>query len=204
MKYDLLYKLLSNVYDLLDVIYFRNEDKNPRTAINDYIHSEDAVLDICTGTASNAIRIAKQNKNAEIVGIDMSADMIKLAKKKVAKEKVSVSLFEMDATDLKFKDEYFDIVIISLVLHEIAPSIAEKIILESKRVLKPEGKIIVMEWEVPKKKWQKLLFMPIHLLEPKSYKSFIRLDMKQYFEKFGLHVKEIKHCDYTKVIELVR
>jgi len=28
--------------------------------------------------------------------------------------------------------------------------------------------------------------------------------MKQYFEKFGLHVKKIKHCDYTKVIELVR
>ena len=184
MKYNLLYKLLSNVYDLLDVIYFRNEDKNPRTAINDYIHSEDAVLDICTGTASNAIRIAKQNKNAEIVGIDMSANMIKLAEKKVAKEKVSVSLFEMDATDLKFKDEYFDIVIISLVLHEISPNIAEKIILESKRVLKPEGKIIVMEWELPKMKWQKLLFMPIHLLEPKPYKSFIRLDMKQYFYAF--------------------
>lgn len=192
------------MYDLLDRLYFRNQEKNPRNAVKDAVNDHDLILDICTGTASNAINIAKNKRNTKLIGIDRSEEMLKIAKEKVELEKVSVSLLKMDATNLEFEDAYFDVVIISLVLHEIEPKIATKIINESKRVLKPDGKIIVMEWEVPKKIGQKVLFLPIHLFEPKMYRTFVRQDMKEYFKEYGLYVNKIWHCDYTKVIELVR
>ena len=47
-----------------------------------------------------------------------------------------------------------------------------------------------------------ILFLPIEILEPKPYKSFINKDLKTYFEKYGLTVKSEKHCDYSKVLIL--
>ena len=108
----------------------------------------------------------------------------------------------MDATKLKFKDKCFDKILLSLVLHEIDDDLAENIIIEAKRVLKDYGEIIITEWERSKKWFNKILFLPIEVLEPKPYKSFISKDLKIYFEKYGLTVKSEKHCDYSKVLIL--
>ena len=200
MNSEVIYRLLSKIYDLLDTVYFRNPKHNPRIVMNEIIGENEKILDLCTGTGGNAIRIAKSGKNANVTGIDCSADMLKVAKKKIAKEKLKVSLYRMDATKLNFKAERFDVVVISLVLHEIEPEIAQNIILEAKRVLKSEGKILVMEWDPPKYFRKKLLFLPIHLLEPEPYKQFVKLDLKRYFAELGLEVQKIVPCDYTKVL----
>ena len=81
-------------------------------------------------------------------------------------------------------------------------NLAEGIIIEAKRVLKKYGEIIITEWERSKKWFNKILFLPIEVLEPKPYKSFINKDLKTYFEKYGLIVKSEKHCDYSKVLML--
>lgn len=106
----------------------------------------------------------------------------------------------MDATNTKFQDGIFDIVLISLVLHEISDELAKKMINEAKRVLKKSGKIIVVEWEKPKSVFQKMMFFPIMAMEPKGFKCFLNLNMKDYFEQYGLDIVDIRHCDYTKVI----
>lgn len=49
---------------------------------------------------------------------------------------------------------------------------------------------------------KRLLFAPIHYLEPKSYRKFIEEDMYEYFGKYGLEIRDYAHCDYTKVITL--
>ena len=107
----------------------------------------------------------------------------------------------MDATATKFKDKQFDKVLISLILHEMDEPLAEKILLEAKRVLKDDGEIIITEWEASHKWWRRILFMPIHLLEPKSYKRFLKKDLYNYFSSMGFEIEEIIHCDYTKVIK---
>ena len=53
------YQVISKVYDLLDVTYFRNKERSPRKAVLERIGDGDRVLDLCTGTATNAINIAK-------------------------------------------------------------------------------------------------------------------------------------------------
>ncbi len=199
----LFYKVMSGFYDLLDVIYFRKYDTSPRKVVYEAIRDNDRILDLCTGTGTNAVNIAKKNASVKIAGVDLSKDMLIIAKSKIEKEKLSnIKLFRMDATNLKFKDECFDIILLSLVLHEIDEGLAESIMNEAIRVLKPDGEIIITEWERSKKLLQKVIFFPIEVLEPKPYKLFVVKDLYSYFEEFGLTVVEEIHCDYSKVLRL--
>lgn len=199
----LFYKIISKGYDLLDIVYFRNFKKSPRKAVLDRIYENEKILDLCTGTATNAITIAKKKANTEIIGIDLSKDMLKVAQRKIRKTELkNIKLYQMDATHLKFKSNYFDKILISLVLHELDEELAAKIVSEAKRVLKDGGEIIITEWEPSKQLFKRILFAPIHYLEPKTYRRFIKMDLYSYFEKYGLSIQKYIHCDYTKVIIL--
>ena len=203
MNSKLFYKVMSGFYDLLDVIYFRKYETSPRKVVFDTIGKKDNVLDLCTGTATNAIAIAKKNPNAKIVGVDLSKDMLVVAREKVNKENLAnVRLYRMDATQMNFKDESFDKVLLSLVLHETDEELAKKIIKEAMRVMKPDGELVVTEWERSDNFIKKILFIPIEILEPKLYKIFVTKDHKKYFKEFGLEQVECKHCDYSKVMRL--
>ena len=203
MKQSLFYKMISKVYDLLDVIYFSNYEKSPRKVVFESIDEQDKILDLCTGTATSAINIAKAKTNIKIVGVDLSKDMLKVAKDKVKRAGIrNIKLYQMDATQLKFKSNSFDKVLLSLILHELDEELANKIIMEAKRVLKDNGEIIITEWEPSQQLSKKILFAPLHYLEPKSYRKFIKKDLYSYFERHGLKIQQYEHCDYTKVLVL--
>ena len=203
MNLELVYKLISKVYDLLDVIYFRDYEKSPRKVVLESIAEQDRILDLCTGTATSSINIAKAKTSVEIIGIDLSNDMLKVAKNKVKRAGISnLKLYQMDATQLGFESYSFDKVLLSLILHELNEELAAKIIEEAKRVLKDNGEIINTEWEPSQQLSKKILFAPLHYLEPKSYRKFIKKDLYLYFEGYGLKIQQYQHCDYTKVVVL--
>ena len=198
------YSIISKIYGLLDIIFFRNNNRNPRKALAGCIdQSDERILDVCTGTAANAIKIAKLNPSSNIIGIDLSKEMLHIAQKKIKKFSLNnISLYEMDATNTKYKDNTFDVIVISLILHETSQEVGRDILLEAKRILKPDGKLLVLEWEKPTSAIQKVLFFSIRKLEPKGFDDFLKLDMKSYFKQFGLMVTDIKHCDYSKVLSI--
>lgn len=204
MQSKLFYKGMSKIYDLLDIIYFHNTKRSPREAIIDFLSPQDVkILDICTGTASNAINIAKQKIDTQITSIDISKEMLRIAGKKLKKNGLdNLRLLNMDATETTFKDKTFDVILISLILHEIPNDLAEKILDEAKRVLKTNGKILVVEWEEQQHALKKMLFYPIRKLEPKGFEQFLKMDINSYFSRYGLDIKYIRHCDFTKVLYL--
>lgn len=51
---------------------------------------------------------------------------------------------QMDAIELRFKSNYFDKILLSLILHELDEELATKVIMEAKRVLKDNGEIIIL------------------------------------------------------------
>ena len=200
-----IYKVLYSVYDLLDVVYFRDYDKSPRKAVLEKIRDDDRVLDLCTGTGTNALSIAKTKPDTKIAGVDLSKDMLKVAKEKKKRSGLkNVKFYLMDATKLGFKDRCFDKILISLILHEMEEELADKIIMEAMRVLKDDGEIIITEWEPSDELSKKILFSPIGFLEPRPYKSFVKKDLYSYVDKFGLEIKDYEHCDYTKVVVLTK
>ena len=75
-------------------------------------------------------------------------------------------------------------------------------ITEAIRVLKDDGEIIITEWERSRELLKKTIFLPIEVLEPKPYKTFVVKDLYTYFDGFGLEVIEEIHSDYSKVLRI--
>lgn len=94
------------------------------------------VLDIGCGTGAFARLFDKNN----YCGIDIFPEYIKYAKKNTSHN------FEvMDAISLKFPDAHFDRALIMAVLHHLNDEDSAKVIREAKRVLKPNGQILIVE-----------------------------------------------------------
>jgi demethylmenaquinone methyltransferase/2-methoxy-6-polyprenyl-1,4-benzoquinol methylase len=203
------YAFISKFYGLLDKVYFRNNCNNPRFILLNKIPNNDSkLLEIAIGTAENSILLAKQKPSINIVGIDLSKEMLEIAQNKIKKEKIAnIELIKMDAMNIIFDNETFDYIIISLLLHEIPESIADKILNECIKKLKSNGKLYVIEWEEPQNIIQKIMFLIIKLMEPlanKEFKIFMKKDLNKYFLKNGFQIKSIEYGDYTKIIELVK
>lgn len=204
MQPDNNYQFNAKVYDILDRTYFRKVATSPRTAVISVLGDGPlTILDMCTGTGANAFAIAGARSNAKVIGIDISAAMLQKAAAKFEQEKISnVKLIHMDAAKLEFLNEEFDVVLISLVLHEISPGLAEKLLGEARRVLKKAGKLIVVEWEEPVSRFKQIPFYLVKKTEPVGFEDFLKSEMDQYFSRFGFEMTQTIHCDYSKVMVL--
>ena len=106
------------------------------------------VLDVATGTGDVAFAI-KRKHDVSIIGLDLSANMLKVARKKSAKSGVNdIKFIEGDAEKLPFDDNTFDKLVISYGLRNLGDF---KIgIEEFYRVLKPNASIGVLEFMQPR------------------------------------------------------
>jgi len=105
--------------------------------------SNKRVLDYCCGNGGVSFRIAKMGA-AEVVGIDISDISIENAKKQAEKEGLSeqVKFLVMDAENMEFMDNYFDVIYESGVLHHLD---LQKAYSEIARILKPDGQCLCIE-----------------------------------------------------------
>ena len=111
------------------------------------IKAGDKVLDVCCGTGDQAFYYAE--KGALAYGIDIDPKMINTAENDKRRKNHRVSFQVADATKLPFEDEFFDYVSISFGLHEKERTVRDKIISEMKRVVKKEGSIIFIDFQIP-------------------------------------------------------
>jgi phosphatidylethanolamine/phosphatidyl-N-methylethanolamine N-methyltransferase len=81
--------------------------------------------------------------DCQVVGIDLSREMLTKAQEKVEEQGLShVGLLEMDAQRLSFADSSFDHVVATFVISVVPDPV--KTIQEMKRVLKPEGSLVIV------------------------------------------------------------
>ena len=108
------------------------------------------VLDLATGTADLALVIARQHRDAEVVGIDPSAKMLDVGRRKVADAGLDarIELGQGDAQDLDAEDDSFDGVCIAFGIRNVpdrAAALAEMV-----RVTRPGGRIAILELSEPR------------------------------------------------------
>lgn len=200
------YKLLSKWYDLIDVIYFTKKGNNPRKAILGQIpKGKVQIVDLCCGTMANSIEIAKNRKEAKVLGIDRSSQMLQIARTKIQRgEYNNVKIRQGNATKTGLPAHSVDIVILGLVLHEMETELAAKILKEAGRLLKEDGTLLVLEWERSNSLWKRLKFLPIAMIEPKPFRTFFPRKKEEYFRKHGYETKRHIACDYSAVYVLQR
>ena len=100
----------------------------------------DRVLEVGVGTGINA---SLYPRDCAVTGIDLSSSMLEKARDRVARKGVrNVRLIEMDAADLKFADDTFDIVYAPYVISVVPDPVA--VAREMRRVCRPGGRIIIL------------------------------------------------------------
>lgn len=202
-----LYKILSKAYDLMDLIIFSNENSNPRKGLASKLPNDRLrVLDVCCGTGNSAIAIAKKNDNNTVIGIDLSSDMLKAARNKAIKNKFdNISFREMNAAKTDFSNESFDVVTVSLALHEMPQELIDLILTEIGRVLKPSGKLYIIDWDRPKHPIASLVFAIFPtLFEPKVFKDFLKINWKQLLDKFAFKYLDTERYTFTKLVIAIK
>lgn len=96
------------------------------------VKKDEKILDLGCGEGTLAIKM--QNQGANVVGIDLSEEMVLKAKEK------GIETYIMSVIDLKFEDESFDKVFSNAVLHWVKD--LDKSAKEIARVLKKDGKFV--------------------------------------------------------------
>jgi phosphatidylethanolamine/phosphatidyl-N-methylethanolamine N-methyltransferase len=104
------------------------------------IQPGDCMLEVGVGSAINA---SMYPRNIQVTGIDLSGKMLEKAYERLARKGIrNVSLFEMDAANMKFADSSFDIVYAPYLISVVPDPIA--VVREMRRVCRPGGRIVIL------------------------------------------------------------
>lgn len=179
-----IYNGYSAVYDALFKRFFYPRIRHAIGRMN--IKPGSIVLDVGVGTG---LSLDVFPRDCKVVGIDLSSEMLKQAKQKVADLGLkNVELFEMNAMQLAFDDDAFDNVFISHVV-SVVPD-PYKAISEAKRVCKKGGNIVIVNHFKSRNKmvagFQKV-FNPVSKMI--GWRSDLCMD--EFLAKSGLKVKSI-------------
>jgi len=132
------YEKLANVYDLT---FGPTLHPGRLVALETMgIKPEDRILEVGIGTGINA---PLYPRNCHVTGVDFSASMLEKARERVERKGLrNVQLFEMDAANLSFPDNSFDIVYAPYVISVVPDPV--QVVREMRRVCRPGGKFIVL------------------------------------------------------------
>ena len=148
-------KMFDNIapyYDFLNRFLSLGIDKSWRKKAIAQLKSYEpkVVLDVATGTADLALETAKQIPNIDrIVGIDISNQMLEIGRQKIGKKALDekIELIQADSENLPFEDNTFDAITVAFGVRNFEH--LEEGLKEMNRVLKPDGKLIVLEFSRP-------------------------------------------------------
>jgi demethylmenaquinone methyltransferase / 2-methoxy-6-polyprenyl-1,4-benzoquinol methylase len=141
-RYDFLNRFLSAGID----VYWRKKAIKELAVLNPRY-----ILDVATGTGDVAIMITKYLLPKKIIGIDISEGMLGFGKQKIAKLQLQniIELQTGDSEEIHFPDNSFDAITVAFGVRNFES--LEKGLKEMLRVLKPGGKLVVLEFSNPKK-----------------------------------------------------
>ncbi len=134
-------------YDLLNHVLSMNIDKRwrrrVRASLADVLDDPTAIiLDVACGTGDLSIEL-KSNAKATVIGSDFCRPMLEVASNKTNR----VPFLEADAMQMSFADESFDAVTIAFGLRNLAN--VENGLSELRRIIKPGGRLVVLEFSSP-------------------------------------------------------
>lgn len=117
------------------------------------------LLDLATGTGDVAFSLLKHAPVSHAYGCDMAQNMLTRAEQKASKKKVTdlTTFLRGDAAETPFKDGFFDVVTMAFGIRNTPEP--PKVLEEMKRVLKPGGKTLILEFSLPTNKLMKKLHL---------------------------------------------
>lgn len=149
------YKIFDDIaktYDFLNHFLSLGIDIYWRNKLLKHLPQKDSInaLDLATGTGDVALTLVKDQRVKKITGLDLSIGMIEVGKEKVKKKKLDqrINLMIGDGTNIEAADSTFDLTTISFGIRNFNDP--QKSLHEIYRVLRPNGRVMIMEFSIPK------------------------------------------------------
>lgn len=140
-RYDLLNRLLSAGIDR------RWRREATRALFAGLETSAPRVLDVATGTADLALELKRYRPGAQVTGVDFVPAMLEIGRAKARQQGLDIALELGDALALPYADASFDAVSVAYGLRNFADVSAG--LREFYRVLRPGGRVVVLEFPPP-------------------------------------------------------
>lgn len=189
-RYDFLNRLFSFGQDILWRKKMAKEAVKEGTQI---------VLDLAVGTGDSAKELVK--KDIKVIGVDISFEMIRVAVNKIEGNFVAVSA---SAYQLPFKEQSFDTVTCAFGIRNMHDT--EKALKEINRIIKKGGKIVILEFSLPKgflKKPYSLYlkkFIPIvaSFFSVRSAYEYLGSSIEGFYKPDDF-MKLLEHCGFKNI-----
>src|SRR6266851_4309442 len=145
------------IYNLILRFAFQGEEQELRQMIADLaqLRPGETVLDVGCGTGTLAL-VAKERVGATglVSGIDPSAQLLTRARRKAARRGLEIN-FQLGVIEqLPFPDQSFDVVLSTLMMHHLPDDLKRQGLAEIARVLKPGGRLLVLDMKGPAGPWK--------------------------------------------------
>jgi demethylmenaquinone methyltransferase/2-methoxy-6-polyprenyl-1,4-benzoquinol methylase len=110
----------------------------------------DTILDVATGTGDLAL-LMTQTKATKIIGLDISAGMLDVGRKKILEKKLEskIEMVLADSENIPYQDATFDAITVAFGVRNFET--LDKGLAEILRVLKPGGIFVILETSVPER-----------------------------------------------------
>ncbi|MCL2760210.1 MAG: bifunctional demethylmenaquinone methyltransferase/2-methoxy-6-polyprenyl-1,4-benzoquinol methylase UbiE [Desulfuromonadales bacterium] len=198
-------------YDFLNRVLSFGVDQHWRKfAVNQIVYENNGkILDVATGTGDVALKIAAATpETVTITGIDFSPQMIELGREKIARSKYAsrISMAVAPCEEIPFSDNTFDSATIAFGIRNVVDRL--KGVKEMGRVLKKEGRIVILEFSNPKSKlFRKIYNFYFLKILPKIGGMFSKLSAYKYlpdsvleFPDQGQFKELIKEAGFKNVL----
>ena len=162
------------------------------------ISSGDSVLEVGVGTGINALLYPE---DCSVTGIDFSASMLRKATRRLDNNRVrNVELRKMDAADLQFEDESFDLVYAPFVISVVPDPV--KVVQEMYRVCRVGGHVVVLNHFLSQ---NALLSRAERLISPLTVHIGFKadLDLPGFIAQSGYEPLSIEKVNFPKLWSLV-
>jgi demethylmenaquinone methyltransferase/2-methoxy-6-polyprenyl-1,4-benzoquinol methylase len=151
---------IASTYDFLNHLLSFGIDKRWRKKILKHLPLKNPIhaLDLATGTGDLAMVLGFDKRINKVTGIDLSKNMVEIAKAKVVKKKLGhkVQFIIGDGQNIPSSDNCFDMATISFGIRNFSNPKAG--LVDIYRVLKPGGRAMIMEFSIPKSPFFKAIY----------------------------------------------
>jgi ubiquinone/menaquinone biosynthesis C-methylase UbiE len=114
------------------------------------LESGETVLDVGSGTGALAIRAkTRVGQTGLVCGIDASPEMVAAAERKAKKARADVAFRRAIVEELPFRDASFDAALSTLMLHHLPRPARAACAGELRRVVRPGGRVVVVDFGAP-------------------------------------------------------